>query len=57
MLKHIVRANEDLDIICKSYYGVSQKVYLIIETNNFLSKRDIVNGLPQIFSGDILIIP
>lgn len=57
MLKHIVRENEDLDTICKSYYGVSQKVYLIIETNNFLSKRDIVNGLPQVFPDDILIIP
>lgn len=57
MTKHIVKVNEDLDIICRSYYGVAQEVYSIINANNFLSKREIVNGLPQIFAGDILIIP
>lgn len=57
MINHVVKVNEDLDIICRSYYGVSEKVYLIIEANGFLSKRDVVNGLPQIFAGDVLFIP
>lgn len=57
MINHVVKVNEDLDIICRSYYGVSEKVYLIIEANGFLSKREVVNGLPQIFKGDVLFIP
>ena len=57
MINHVVKVNEDLDIICRSYYGVSEKIYLIIEANGFLSKRDVVNGLPQIFAGDVLFIP
>lgn len=57
MTNHIVKANEDLDIICRSYYGVSEKVSIIINANSFLSQRDIVNGLPQVFENDILFIP
>lgn len=57
MINHLVKVNEDLDTICRSYYGISEKVYLIIEANGFLSKRDVVNGLPQIFAGDVLFIP
>lgn len=57
MINHVVKVNEDLDTICRSYYGVSEKVYLIIEANGFLSKRDVVNGLPQVFVNDVLFIP
>lgn len=57
MITHIVKVNEDLDAICRSYYGVSEKVYLIINANGFLSKRDIVDGLPQVFVNDVLFIP
>lgn len=57
MITHIVKVNEDLDTICRSYYGVSEKVSLIINANGFLSKRDVVNGLPQVFVNDVLFIP
>lgn len=57
MINHVVKVNEDLDTICRSYYGVSEKVYLIIEANGFLSKRDVINGLPQVFVNDVLFIP
>jgi hypothetical protein len=57
MTTHIVKANEDLDIICRSYYAVSEKVHLIINANGFLSKRKIVNGLPELFANDVLLIP
>lgn len=57
MINHVVKVNEDLDTIARQYYAVSEKVYLIIDANSFLNKRDIVNGLPQIFAGDILFIP
>ena len=55
---HIVQRTDNLELISKKYYGVGNKISLIVNANPQLQGRaKTSSGNPVIHTGEILIIP